>query len=350
VCDIPALLRVSTVWYYAQSMPRQQAPRFGIGEWYGHSFVSLTPTERRQFAAIAPIQTKSNTPPCPFLSVESPVPCRKKGGICSLRLYEAVGDGSAMPVAGDAGTLRITCPHRFKQEGTIYKLIGEKMLGTSSPRVVAEVRFLRRTENATAEAGSEEVGAEDGASSEDVGNIDNVLVHPEISLLRWCAVEMQAVYFSGEKMGLLFEQIGAFDGPGIPFPDRVRRPDYRSSGPKRLMPQLQIKVPTLRRWGKKMAVVVDTAWFQTNVVGVQTVSDITNCDIVWFLIGFDESTDPATLIIASTQFQTLERAVEGLTGGFPVTQSEFESKILEKLSPPIKRRRSRSEPNLDSDQ
>lgn len=133
-------------------------------------------------------------------------------------------------------------------------------------------------------------------------------------------------------MNLLFAHIENYEGQGIPFPDKVRRPDYRSSGPKRLMPQLQIKVPTLRRWGKKMAVVVDLAWFETNLVGVETVSDISNCDIVWFLVDFDEDTDPAVLILAGQKFQTLERAVEGLTGGFPVSLSEFELRIREKIT------------------
>lgn len=46
---------------------------------------------------------------------------------------------------------------------------------------------------------------------------------------------------------------------------------------------------------------------------------------------FDESTNPATLIIGGIELQTLERAVEGLTGGFPVTLAEFEAKIKEKM-------------------
>ena len=47
----------------------------------------------------------------------------------------------------------------------------------------------------------------------------------------------------------------------LEFPSDVRCPDWRSSGAKRLMPQLQIKVPTLRRWGAKLAVAVDAPFF-----------------------------------------------------------------------------------------
>lgn len=197
--------------------------------------------------------------------------------------------------------------------------------------IVPEVRFLKRNIAAVGLDGEDGAVSNDG-KSEDVGNIDVVLVNTNSAEMKWCALEIQAVYFSGEKMNLLFAHIENHESDGIPFPDKGRRPDYRSSGPKRLMPQLQIKVPTLRRWGKKMAVVVDITWFRTNVVSVETVDDISNCDIAWFLIDFDESTNPATLVVTGPELQTLERAVEGLTGGLPVTLAEFESKILAKMS------------------
>ena len=82
-----------------------------------------------------------------------------------------------------------------------------------------------------------------------------------------------------------------------------------------------------------MAVVVDSAWFRTNVVGIETVTHISNADIAWCLVEFDEETDPATIVIRNPRFHTLERAVEGLTGGIPVTLPEFEAKIAEKLAP-----------------
>ena len=87
--------------------------------------------------------------------------------------------------------------------------------------------------------------------------IDQVLVSVSGQGLKWCALEMQAVYFSGKSMENDFKDMRQWEGPGIPFPKVQRRPDFRSSGPKRLMPQLQIKVPTISRWGKKMAVVLE---------------------------------------------------------------------------------------------
>jgi len=96
----------------------------------------------------------------------------------------------------------------------------------------------------------------------DLGTFDNLLVVPNTEPLQWCAIEKQAVYFSGDRMNRDFEGVLSYRGRGIPFPAGKRRPDYRSSGPKRLMPQLQMKVPWFRRWGKKMAVVVDVDFFQ----------------------------------------------------------------------------------------
>lgn len=312
-------------------MPRITASRFGIGEWYGHSFIQMTSDERRSFANAAINHTAENAPTCPFQGSGANVPCSKKGGICSLRLYNPLDDGAAIPAEGDNGRLRIVCPNRFKQDNIVNSAVADFLIDTKTPQAVPEVRFLRRHGIALA---TDEVGRSEteGRQSEDVGNIDLVLVNPESTELVWCALEIQAVYFSGSNMNLLFQHVADYAGQGIPFRDRVRRPDYRSSGAKRLMPQLQTKVPTLRRWGKKMAVVVDVPWFRTNVAIADTVSDVSNSDIAWFLFDIDETSVPPTLRLDRIEMQTLERAVEGLTGGLPVTLAEFESKMREKLS------------------
>lgn len=319
------------------------AARFGIGEWFGHSFVNTTAEQRREYARIALSEPLANYPPCPFKAADGTQRCTKKGGICSLRLYERFdAAGAAVATATVEGDLRAVCPHRFKQGGTIYREIGRSILGTTEPRIVDEVRFLQRPRLVgMAPAEENEDAAEPEVEQEDVGNIDNVLVHPDADPLRWCALEIQAVYFSGKGMKSLFEHIRDCPHDALPFPDLVRRPDYRSSGPKRLMPQLQIKVPTLRRWGKRMAVVVDAAWFRTNVINVETVADLSNCDIAWFVVRFDEATDPATIIVGEPEKQTLERAVEGLTGGFPVTLADFEQKMMAKLNEVARRRGAR---------
>ncbi|MHB1200593.1 MAG: NotI family restriction endonuclease [Polaromonas sp.] len=156
--------------------------------------------------------------------------------------------------------------------------------------------------------------------------------------LRWVAAEIQAVYFSGREMASEFKAISqnvADGGDGLIWPTEVRRPDYRSSGPKRLMPQLQIKVPTLRRWGKKMAVLVDEAFFQS-LGKMEPVGDLSNADIAWFRVSF--SITPATrryqIERGGVLLTTLEESVKGLTAGAPVSRAVFEARIKQKLQAP----------------
>ena len=171
--------------------------RFGIGEWYGKVLTHLSAGDRQTFAAL---QATGQTPPvCPFQSADEPILCTK----------------------------------------------GETILGSSATDIVNEVGFLERVSSETAGT---------GMRGDDVGRIDKVLVVPGSKPLAWCALEVQAVYFSGDAMTKEWPSLRQHIAAGIPFPIGRRRPDYRSSGPKRLMPQLQIKVPSLRRWGKKMAV------------------------------------------------------------------------------------------------
>ncbi|HZT68189.1 MAG TPA: NotI family restriction endonuclease [Terriglobia bacterium] len=283
--------------------------RFGIGEWYGRPFVTLTPEERRRFAGAA-----HRSVACPFRSTPAAVfPCSKAGGVCSLRLYHQDDEGAVTTVAGQS--LRTTCPNRFHQDHTIFSWIGEVLLGTAEPLVVGEVGFLER---------------ENGEAGDDVGRIDHILVHPTRDPLHWCALEIQAVYFSGASMRADFTAIREHGGAGIPFPAGFRRPDYRSSGPKRLMPQLQIKVPALRRWGKKLAVVVDEAFFSA-LGRMDAAQHVSNCDIAWFIVRYDDDAEAFTLSRGTVRLTTLERAVEGLTGGQPVSLETFEARIAAKL-------------------
>ena len=162
---------------------------------------------------------------------------------------------------------------------------------------------------------------------EGVGRIDNVLIVPDTKPPQWCPVEIQAVYFSGDKMDHDFRAIRQHRDDSIPYPAGRRRPDYRSSGPKRLMPQLQIKVPTLRRWGKKMAVVVDEDFIR-NMGRMRTVADISNADVAWFVVRFQQEGSAVRVARGEVYFTELEAAVSGLIAGRPVTRQVFEERIL----------------------
>jgi hypothetical protein len=207
--------------------------RYGAGELYGLDFANL-PADRIRALANAPFKSQL----CPFRG--GGFKCNKKGGVCSLRQFSKTG-GSVAPVA--AVSVVATCPCRFYDSGTVLAWAGRTLLDAKSPIILTELPFLKATSEA------------DACNVSTVGKIDMVLVHPDTTILRWCALEIQAVYFSGASMSKDFNVMKKWQGGGIPFPQGFRHPDFRSSGPKRLMPQLQIKVPTISRWGKKMAVV-----------------------------------------------------------------------------------------------
>lgn len=327
----------------AAPKPKPQKQYFGIAEWYGQLYRNLGDTQRKLYA-----DTKNTLEPCPFfhqvpaLGPQSgKLHCNKKGGVCSLRNFH--DDVTFGPITA-------TCPNRFLENATIVEHIGRVLLGTDTPLFAKEIAFLKRpkagiageaeaaakaeeeeTEQAEEDTGQDAAAVESGR--EDVGRIDLVFVHPDDSE-KWCAVEMQAVYFSGGKMADDLTVIRKHTGNTVPMPGSARHPDFRSSGPKRLMPQLMIKVPTLRRWGKKMVVVIDRP-FLDSMSRMEPQGHISNCDIVWVVVRFDEDVvhGKATLVIDQTIFTTLDDAVKALTSGTPTTLPDFEGKLSGKLAP-----------------
>lgn len=182
-------------------MIKEQKPqyRFGIGEWYGNSFITLAPEDRRFYASLSPSQEREQ--PClPRISENPHQKCTKKGGVCSIRRYQRVGQNEAV-VAEIDGSLRTTCPHRFLEGGKVYQWVGEEILNHGHPIVVKEIGFLERL----------------NGSKRDVGRIDMILVHPKLDPLAWCALEMQAVYFSGKKWPMNFNYFSIIREKGFPF-------------------------------------------------------------------------------------------------------------------------------------
>ena len=97
------------------------------------------------------------------------------------------------------------------------------------------------------------------------------------------------------------------------------------------MPQLQIKVPTISRWGKKMAVVIDRS-FWDSLSQMREVKDLSNCEIVWFVVSFAPARDGRfALQRHEIHCTTLDNAVEGLTGGTPMSLERFEKQIRDRL-------------------
>lgn len=358
------------------------ASRFGFAEWFGLKLQSLDQQKREDFGDEA---GQSNHPyPCiPRVESENPtdsscqedndIPCcNKKTGVCSVRLYkkeESTGtDDTPDEGSLEGGPLVTVCPERFKENGKVIEWVGETLLGDPDPIFLDEIPFLERVKNDLYDEiweGTSKSSLPDSAA----GQIDGILMSGEISnefdrpnnitdTLRssldidkinreeynkkhkskievvcedWCALEIQSVYLSGKSVSSEYDRFKDVPRPNIPFPNKNRTPDFRSSSVKRLLPQLQTKIPSLRRWGKKMAVVVDEAFF-AEMAPMKDVEHLSNSDIVWFVVEYEEKSERYELKPKFKKFTTLEDTVEGLTSGKPVSEEEFTNSIKVKAS------------------
>ena len=236
--------------------------RYGISEWYGNPFLGLEPEHRRTLAATA-LDRGATPPPCPFKAKSAN--CHKRGGVCSIQRYEEGEDGGIGAPVGDPV---ITCPARFEERKMVARWLGE-ILGYPEDeiQVATEVPFLS--------------GSTTGKAA---GKIDMVIASGDTEDFDWCALEIQAVYFSGTGMQSEFLTLQNGTAATPPFPDAVRRPDWRSSSAKRLMPQLQIKGAMLRTWGNKLAVAVDRPFF--DAIGGASASptqEIPDNNVIWLV-------------------------------------------------------------------
>ena len=168
-------------------------------------------------------------------------PCNKSSktdpiGICSI------SDGVA------AASL---CPVRFLEGGRIFRDAARIAFGESATfAIFPEIRILQVPD------------PKKSGVLKKIGKVDFVLGRIDSgSVTDFCAVEVQAAYFSGTETRSALKHFMANRSFGTL--DTFRRPDFRSSAQKRLIPQLQLKVPVFRRWGKKFFVVVDSQFFRS---------------------------------------------------------------------------------------
>ena len=281
--------------------------RLGIAEWYGEPFVEMTPERRKELAKAA---LKQAPPPhCPFQAGN--VPCRKPGGVCSQRDYRPyLGNHLANRIGEPAGPPIIMCPKRFEQDGEVHRWLA-KIVGFESVYVAQEVPFMRSPD-----------------TNREAGRIDLVLSGDDAAS-EWYGLEIQAVYFSGPGMTADFVLLSQDDSRLPPAPTARRRPDWRSSSAKRLMPQLTVKIPTLRRWGKKMAVAVDTSFF--GAIGGNTARpshDLNDGDILWLTL---DVSDGYRLQPRHWEVLPLEVSAAKLLNADTIKREEFEGTLRKKL-------------------
>ncbi len=266
--------------------------RYHIAEWFGRPFSRLAVPERQRFARAA--LGRAPVPRCPFQD-GNPV-CSKRGGVCSI---QAKG---RRPV--------IACPSRFGEDNLLPSWLA-RIVGFRDVYVASEVPFMRSPTTGRAAGRVDLVVARDGDAS------------------RWFGLETQAVYFSGPGMTADFEVLRTNKDNDPPAPKARRRPDWRSSGAKRLMPQLQVKGPTLRRWGTKLAVAVDRQFFEAiGGPSKEPSRDLDDGDIIWLV---PEITAEYRLTEYHWEVLSLEESSDKLISAESIKRQDFEKALRAKL-------------------
>src|SRR5208283_2423879 len=198
---------------------------------------------------------------CPFRGTA----CTKQGiasplGICSL---------------SDGSTATVSCPVRFLEGGRVFVDAARLAFGTNQVCIaVPEVRLL-------------EVPGAKNKRNKKIGKVDFLLVRVvDQHAVDFAALEIQAVYMSGDSVRPAFDRY-LLDGH-LDDGSR-RRPDFRSSAQKRLMPQLALKVPIFRRWGKRFFVATDSTFFSE--LPPMNPQSAGNSEITWLCYDFERKSE-----------------------------------------------------------
>ena len=281
----------------------------------------MTSDERKHAAQVALSQRDEKepiVPRCPFMQALQPgAPCNKTGGVCSIRKFSDEGDE---PVS--LGEQPVTvCPSRFRErhDGVdMFSKIGSLLFDDEEPLVVKEVPFLQKRD------------APDGTGK--AGRIDWIVL-PSTSASesdpRWAAVETQAIYFSGDKIWLDVEDYLA-NPETVRMPVGKRRPDYRSSGPKRLSPQLDVKAPRIGRWGRNTVVVVDSYfWSQMPGLDENKKLDPSNDEVIWLVLAYDSQMH---LVFDRAVGATMADSRDALSGTDVMDKAKFTSELVALLN------------------
>lgn len=230
------------------------------------------------------------TPYCPFRKNV----CTKQNksdplGICSYT---------------DGQTATVVCPVRFREAGRLFVDAGRAAFGTGHRvLVVPEVRLLEIPE-----------------TKKRIGKIDFLiaLLDGNDKPVDFAAIEVQAVYVSGKSSRGPFEH---YLRTGGNHSDGRRRPDFRSSAQKRLMPQLSLKVPVFRRWGKRFFVAVDSNFFAA-MPKLASVS-AGNAEITWLVYPFHRGPRGFSMDGPSVYHTLWDDVVTSLREGIPPDREEL---------------------------
>jgi len=229
-------------------------------------------------------------------------------GICSLT------DGVAAAAI---------CPVRYLDGDRLFSDAAKLAFGEGVQfGVFPEIRILK-------------IQDELGEHEKKIGKVDFVLGQiKNQNVIDFAAVEVQASYFSGLSTRPLFNHFMKHRDFGECDPKR--RPDFRSSAQKRLVPQLQLKVPVFRRWGKKFFVVTDTQFF--GALPEFSKTTMANSELTWLTYPIVEHNKTYVLGPVETVYSAWDDVQNSLREGSPPEPKEIVDELDSKLSGPPKGR------------
>lgn len=282
-----------------------QRPNHPLGEVFGHSPTDFSgKAVRFRKYKLCPFNNK--IPNCTKDKAKDPL------GVCSVS-------------SGDK--LVITCPVRFREHWLIAEdaadfFFEENAMWTS----LTEVRMADQ----------------EGKSA---GNIDMVLVayDEQGRIYDFGALEIQAVYISGNIRDPFARYMSdcqtnaLMDWRSEP---NYPRPDFLSSSRKRLAPQLFFKGGILHAWNKKMAVALDTPFFETLPQFEEV--DKSAAEVAWLVYDLVENDQGngyqlrRARVLYSRFLDALNTITKPKVGRIEDFLKVLQSKVDEKLeSPPI---------------
>lgn len=142
----------------------------------------------------------------------------------------------------------IVCPFRFGENSRVFRDAAILAFGEGEEIVILPEYKLLSIPSTL-----------EGKSARKIGKVDFILGKiKDGRVVDFAALEIQSVYSSGGGVESAFKN---FVKSGKLGRDGDLGVDFRSSAQKRLVPQLRLKVPIFRRWGKKFFVAIDDTFF-----------------------------------------------------------------------------------------
>lgn len=244
-------------------------------------------------------------------------PFKGQGGKCTkVSKTEPLGVCSIH----EKGALSITCPVRFREDDLITQEAAKFFFDEHA-------RYAQLPEIRLA-----------GENGRPAGNIDNVLVSydEQGQVEDFGALEIQSVYISGNiKKPFDWYMKQPATRHDMQW-NSTPRADYLSSSRKRLMPQLVIKGGILQQWNKKMAVAVQSEFFNTLPELEEVPKD--KAKIAWLLHDYkiDKETSRYRLVPTRTVYTDFENTVQRLTTTSPGEVESFQETLQAKLDEALK--------------